>query len=353
MRDNLKYNYKVLLKFIGNVVGLIVLIGIATLGIAAIHACYCVPDYGNVSYWRYLWNFILDNAPLIGTLTGFLGIFAAFWFLGANFGISPELVWTNTNRLKVSVHNNFFWVKLTDVMVEMDFIREERDGKDIKTKKIEMNKSGVTLLYGRLAGRYYSSRYTFHSTKGFVWEEKYDKIRCRVTASHGISGIRRTEECFYTKEQVRRGVFCDGKFIPQVRMYPTSTSEFWPPEVGRMCNSLQRISESVDTALELVELSKKDEMVARVAKARDTIKQLHTEAYWRVFPSLQNNEDTLQTMSDDLFLLEYFYKTHMNLNPEHKQERKELIDRICEYMVFLGDQMDNDIKNRYKLELTK
>lgn len=342
-----KHNGRIILKFIGCVLGIIVLTGSVTLGIVAMHDYFDVPNYGSVSYWRYLWGFILENAPLIGTLTGFLGILLGFLFLGARFKISEELVWTNTNRIQVAVQNRFFCTDITDITLEMDFLREERKGKDVITQKIDMSKEDVTLLKGRLSGPE-KCNYIFHSKNGFVWNDQYTKIRCRVSAQNGISGIKRIKEQIFTREQLKRGKFIDGKFVSQNLLYPTKTSEYWDPEIGRMCDTLQRTCESIVLAIEPTTLSDSKEMISRIGNAKEQVARLQSNHMRKTFVSLQNNADTLKTLTDDLEDLRKFYQNTKNLNPANKETRKKLLDRICQYVVFLGDQMNKDINNKYK-----
>ena len=347
MRYKLTDYQKEQLRFAGRAVELIVLTGVILVSIAAVHAYYCVPDFGNVSYWRYLWNFILDNAPLIGTLTGFLGIFFGFLFLGAQFKISQELVLTNTNRIQVAVQNRFFCTDITDITIEMDFLREERNGKDVITQKIDMSKESVTILRGRLYGSA-KCNYIFHSKNGFVWNDQYTRVRCRVSAQNGISGIKRVKEEIFTREQLKRGKFVDGVFVPQNLVYPTKTSKEWDPEIGRMCNTLQRISEAIVLAIEPASMSNSKEMLDRIGNAKEQVARLRSKHMRETFASLRNNADTIKTITDDLELLHIFYQNTKNLNPSNKEKRKELLDRICKYVVFIGDQMNRDINDKYK-----
>lgn len=347
MRNRTTYYDGIILKFIGCILGWIMLFGLVTLGIAFIHSLFNVPDHGDVSYWIYLWDFLLDNAPLIGTLTGFLGIFFGFLFLGAQFKISPELVWTNTNRIQVAVQNRFFCTDITDITIEMDFLREERNGRDVITQKIEMNKESITLLRGRLYGSA-KCNYIFHSQNGFVWNDQYTKIRCRVSAQNGISGIKRIKEQIFTREQLKRGKFVDGEFVPQNLMYPTKTSEYWSPEIGRMCDTLQRISESIVSAIEPISIFNSDEMVSRIDNAKEQVTRLQSNYLQTTFASLQNNTDTIKILINELEELKKFYQNTKNLNPANKEKRKVLLDRICKYVVFLGDQMNRDIDKKYK-----
>ena len=355
----LKYNKQDILYFVCKLLRIIVLIGLILAIVVVLHYCANInPEVGeDKSWYAYLWKFILNNAPVIGILSGFVGIIAGFWAFRPKFAISDTLIWTNTNRLKVTVSNKFFFFKLTDISIEMDFIREEREGRDIRTKKIEMNKDDVSILYGRLAGLGKSSTYIFHSADGFVWDDKYDKIRCRVTAVHHISGIKRTKEEIFKFDQLKRGKLQDGKFISQVEMYTLPGQETWIPEVGRMLNKLQRVCEEMSYAITPMGFSEKTKMLERIDKSLATVSSLESNELQTMFPCLKNNADTIAHLTAQLVELQNLYKTKKNLNPENKEKRNKLIDDISKYIVFLGDQMEKDVndmyKELYKIELEK
>ena len=349
VRKYIELNYLALLSFIGMLIISAFVIALIFVVIIGVHYCAQEPKFEGVNdVCTYIEHFILDNAPVVGIISGFVGIIAAFWCFRPQFDISNTLIWTNTNRLQVSVSNNFFFSKLTDISIEMDFIREERDGRDIRTKKIEMNKDDVSILYGCLAGIGKSSTYLFHSASGFVWNDKYDKIRCRVTAVHHMSGIKRIKEAFFTQDQLKRGKLQDGQFISQVNMYTLPGQETCAPEIESMCHKLQAVCEEISYAVIPVDFSKKAEIIERIDISLKTTSTLEYEELQTMFPCLKNNADTIEHLATKLAELQNFYKTKKNLNPENKAKRKELIDDISKYIVFLGDQMNRDIDAKYK-----
>lgn len=359
MTTYLKYNKQDILCFACKLLCIIIGIGLILAIVVILHYCANInPEVEEDNSWyAYLWKFILNNAPVIGVLSGFVGIIAGFLAFRPKFDISDTLIWTNTNRLKVAVRNKFFFFKLTDVSIEMDFIRSERDGRDIRTRKIEMNKDNVSVLYGRLAGKGKSNTYLFHSANGFVWNDKYTKIRCRVTAVHHISGIKRIKEEVFEFDQLKRGILQDGKFISQVEMYTLPGQDTWIPEIGRMLNKLQTVCEEMSYAIIPMGLSDKTKMMERIDKALLTVASLESKELQTMFPCLKDNADTIAYLTTQLVELQSFYKTKKNLNPGNKEKRNKLIDDISKYIVFLGDQMEKDVndmyKELYKIELEK
>lgn len=302
-----------------------------------------------LAYTTCLYTFISNHPFSIGVASGLLGVFAAFWLLGARFTISPELVVNENNKLLVQVRNDFFMFKVIDMTIEMDFIRYERGGKDVRTQRIKLNKSNLSVLYGRCYGPS-KCHYTFHTADPFIWNSKYDEIRCRVTGLMEISNIKRIKEVFYTPQQLKPGDFVDGKYVAQKCLYSTRTSQIWSKEIESMCKYVRNSNESVSRAIEYSSLADRQQILVDIDTAYEQVKILQTSELKELFPCLEENQDAVRTLLDELLKLRGLWTIVHNMNPTNSKLLEEIGKNIREYCFYLSKQLNSDISRAYKKE---
>jgi len=319
-----------------------------------VHYTYINPSEdicaNQTTFLSYLHKFITAHPFTIGVASGLLGIFAAFWLLGARFTISPELVWLNTNKVIVQIRNDYFLFKIIDLNIELDYIRYENGEKNVRTKKIALNKDNLSILYGRCYGPS-KCYYTFRTTDPFLWDSKYDAIRCRVTGSLGLSNIKRIKEVFYCQEQLKRGELKDGKYIPRKLMYPTPYSQQWSKEIEQMCNCLWTMLNAVLKAINHDKIAERAQSIADIDIANSQIQLLQQADIQDLFPQLQNNQDTLQTLQTDLLELKKLWSTVPNLNPDNVEKISKQTQNLNKFITYLSVQMNIDITNQYRKEI--
>lgn len=319
-----------------------------------VHYTYINPSEdicaNQTTFLSYLHKFITAHPFTIGVASGLLGIFAAFWLLGARFTISPELVWLNTNKVIVQIRNDYFLFKIIDLNIELDYIRYENGEKNVRTKKIALNKDNLSILYGRCYGPS-KCYYTFRTTDPFLWDSKYDAIRCRVSGSLGISNIKRIKEVFYCQEQLKRGELKDGKYIPRKLMYPTPYSQQWSKEIEQMCNCLWTMLNAVLKAINHDKIAERAQIIADIDAANAQIQLLQQPDIQDVFPHLQNNQDSLQTLRTELENLRARWMAIKNLNPDNEETISEITKKIRKFVTYLSIQMNIDITNQYRKEI--
>lgn len=296
------------------------------------------------TFGLFIWDFLTNNSLFISLLASFIGLYIVFYALRPRYSISDKLVQSNNGILRVQITNKFLFTKLTDIHVEMVFIKWNKQLQGDRTWDIPMNKTEVSVIHGLHKGKS-KSAYIVHSESGFVWNDNYDAIRCRVIATHGISGIKRIEEKRFTKEQIIKGTFVGRQLVKEEYRYPMPNSPKWSEDIEKRCATLWKIADSVRKAITPIKIDAVN--LRTIYNAIDNVNLLKEESIKALFPSIDNNEDTIENLLQLLDELDdfYFYKT--NLNPTNKETRLSLFEKINKNITFLADQMAKDIEDYY------
>lgn len=327
----LKYNYRAVISLVVKILlwcCLFVLIGALLL---FAHNCSGEPSYSQTAtIWQYLWHFILDKAPVIGIVSSFIGIVAAFLCLRPHFHVTPHLALSNTNQLKVQICNDYLCTSLTNINVELDFVRYIHDGQSARTKRIPINKNSLSIVYGRLRG-VDKCYYTIHTEGGFVWNHKYQYIRCRVAATNGVTGIERIKEWMFQENDMQYGGFDNENFEAQ-----TQTSQI---------RGFHAIFESIFAAAEDSKDYNCAEMQRRSNEALDQINHLESGDMKELYPSLQANQDVVIFIKQQMQNLSIFYESKAQPNPANLKKRSEMIGEINANAIYLAKQMEKEIND--------
>lgn len=325
----LKFNYRVVLGLIWKLLLWCCLFALIGALLLFAHYCSGEPSYSQVdTIWQYLWHFILDNAPVIGIVSSFIGIVAAFLCLRPQFHVTPRLALSNTNQLKVQICNDYLCTSLTNINVELDFVRYIHDGQSARTKRIPINKNSLSIVYGRLKG-VDKCYYTVHTEGGFVWNHKYQFIRCRVAATNGITGIERIKEWMFQEKDMQYGGFDNENFEAQ-------------PQTSQI-RVFHAIFESIFTATEDSKEYNCAEMQRLSNAALDQIKLLESGDMNELYPSLQDNLDTVALLKEQMQNLSLYYENKKQPSPSNIKERSIIINVIKENAIYLAKQMEKEI----------
>lgn len=333
------YYAQVLLR----IIGVLFVIGLFLL-VCRLHQCKNIPSAdGGTTYGKYVVEFMLNNSLFIEILGGLLGIFVAFLLLQARFHITPILALSNTNQLKVQICNDMAYTSLTDIKVELDFIREIRGGKDRRTKRIPINKNEITIIGGRKKGSA-GCFYTVHTEPGFVWNDIYDKIRCRVSATNGITGVARVNEYYVEQKDVQYGVFEEAEFVKQDKYYADEGGELWNGEKKTKVLYLQYFVNDLLRATETNDKITNDQMLYRISRAKWQAERLERDQMLSIFPLLKEEEKIIYHLMRRLTMLEQVYKGK-KITPLNELKR-DYCAKVCnQYLIYLAKQMDEMIKN--------
>lgn len=328
------YYAQVLLR----IIGVFIVIGLFLL-VCYVHQWQDIPSASKgATYGRYVIEFMLNNSLFIEILGGLLGIFVAFLLLQARFHITPILALSNTNQLKVQICNDMTYTSLTDIKVELDFIRETRGGKDRRTKRIPINKNEITIIGGRKKGSA-GCFYTVHTEPGFVWNDKYDKIRCRVSATNGITGIARVNEYYVEQKDVQYGVFGEAEFVKQDKCYADEGSELWNGETKTKVLYIQYFVNDLLRAAETTDKITNEQMLHRILRAKWQVDRLGGEQMQSIFPLLKEEEKIIYHLKRRLTMLEQVYKGK-KITPLNELRRNYCAQVCNQYIIYLAKQMD-------------
>ncbi len=301
-----------------------------------------------ISYWVYVWNFLSNNSLLVSLIASFIGLFLVFVALQPRLSLSDKLVLSNNGLLRVGITNCHLFAKLIDIQVEMVFIRWDKQAHDERTHVIPMNRSEISVIYGLCRG-ISQSNYIVHTESGFVWNEKYDAIRCRVIATNSISNLKCVFEKRYSGAQVVRGAFVAGQIVEEKYRYPLRDSKIWNSEIKLRCEKLWQLSDSIHSVVRPIRLTN-EEVVEILEKIDRSLIFLQDEEMKKLFPSFVKNADTINEITKKLGELLVFYTGTKNLNPQHKEARKQICEKINKYFTYLADEVNRDIYDLYKAQ---
>ena len=326
-----KHNYLAVLSFIFMLLISTIVIGLFLLAVIGYHYCAKEPKFDGVNdICTYIEHFVLANAPVVGIISGFVGIIAAFWFLRPRFHMTNALALSNSNQLKLQICNDHYLTSLTDIKVELDFVRHINDGKDARTKRISINKDDLTVIYGRLKGTD-KCYYTVHTEGGFVWNNKYEYIRCRVSATNNMTGVASVEESWFKEENMQYGAFDSDRFVNYSQLSVESDFRY--------------ILKDIYIAAEPIKDINYDERIECVSNALKQMEDLETEEFQQIYPSLKCNIDVVNLIKEELQKLQLFYANRKRLNPKNVEERQQVIDKIKANAIYLAEQMNKDINH--------
>lgn len=211
--------YKSMRRVLANILNYILLIG-TIVGIMTLMVVACHFYSGLPIWWQEAIEVFNTHNVIAGFLTTILGLIFVYALLHPHITIDPTLAIyhrqegeTKSSRIeciRLQICNNGIF-DLYDVQIELKFYRESQD-EDIKTQQINLNVSEVPVLRNMLWGKKYSY-YVVSSEKSFNWDDRYTNIRCRVMATHSLSGVRTTTEHMFAKENVKEGRFYNFKFV--------------------------------------------------------------------------------------------------------------------------------------------
>ena len=300
-------------------------------------------NMSEVTPWEYIKAFPFEKSIFLGIFSSLCGVILTFYIVRPCFQLSDTLAWDNNNRLRLQITNRLWFSDLSSVSVEMYFVRIDNKSQDVKYMRIPMNEDTISIIRGKIY-RVESSNHIVHTKSGFVWDGRYENIRCRVIATHSITGVTRVVDKEYKKEDIVRGVFKKGEFVDYELRYPTTCWKTWRMEIHERCNRLWEFNEHVLRVIRPIqnvdEVSTDD-----YKKVLEDLEKFSTKHYQDMYPCILTNSDTIMFMKTEITKLKEM--SLLNLNPDNKEKRNMITVNLNKYLVFISSKMDDDIWNYY------
>lgn len=286
-------------------------------------------DYVNV-----LKTFMTDYDMISDVVSTILALYLIFVLLQPRFSISPTLVLAGNNRLRVNVRTRLYFISLHDIVIEMKFMRYDKQMDDNVLRTINLDRDEVTNIPGRLWGRR-SSFYTCYTKDAFIWplESRFDTIRCRVTATNSLSGIKRTKEITFYREDVVYGEFVNGEVEAFSQRYEENE------KVLRQYQQIRSITETL-----LLPICKQISFEQRKNYnkcALQYLKDLNNESFLNTYGDYS---DVFKSITESLEILKGF--NEKTLSPKNKKTFQKQETNLMEMVMFLSKQMSTKIKEQ-------
>ena len=302
-------------------------------------------DAEQMSFWQFIIQPREHQAFFWGIFSSVLGVVFTFYSIRPIFSMSEVLARDNNGRLRFQITNKLWFADLSNVSIEMYYVRHEDKNNDERYIPIVLREDNVSIIRSRLDGQQ-ACNYIGFTEAGFLLDSRYDVIRFRVIATHSVTGVVRVIEKEYTQKNIGRGVFRDGKFVAYESLYPTTSCKTWHDDIKKRCHTIWEVNENV---LPILLSSKTLFPISPEAynAAKQELEKLQNDPIKKAyFPCLVQNADTLASMLEKINELKALNIT--NLNPDNKKKRDDIVNKLNGYLVFLTQEMDEDVWNFYK-----
>ncbi len=300
-----------------------------------------------MSFWRFIVQPREHQAFFWGIFSSVLGVVFTFYSIRPIFSMSEVLARDNNGRLRFQITNKLWFADLSNVSIEMYYVRHEDKNNDERYVPIVLREDNVSIIRSRLDGQQ-ACNYIGFTESGFLWDSRYSVIRFRVIATHSVTGVVRVIEKEYAQKNIARGVFRDGKFVAYESLYPTTRCKTWNDDIKHRCHAIWEINENV---LPILQSSKTLFPISPEAynAAKQELEKLQNDPTKKAyFPCLAQNSDTITEMLEKINELNAL--NIANLNPDNKQKRDGIVNKLNKYLVFLTQEMDEDVWNFYKID---
>lgn len=302
---------------------------------------WCVMVILTVSITTIVWFFnsccsLSGNISMIINIIGsLLGVFAAFLLLQPRFDIG-ELVIEADSRLHIIVRNKQHLIELLNIRVELDFCQDNKLLKDKIAWPIIIDYGEMSVMYGKRCGIEDSSQIV-HSKNGFTWDPRFEYIRCRVSATHAISGITHVKETTFRRDDIYYGTFVGGNFMGLHDFYyHNSTLIDYATEI---MNCQQRVLTAALT------LPKSDYNLIWVDQALSAINHMIARVNLQFF---EDASSVIDKLKNDLIEYKDLYRMNIIIPPDIREERNNLSQKIRSSIQYLSFYANEELIQKLK-----
>lgn len=191
--------------------GYFVLIALC-IGILVSMVLICIHYEGLPLWWQQTIEVFNRHNVITGFITTIIGLIVIFVALHPHVKIAKQLASNNNNELKIQFCNKGIF-DLYDIEIELDYCYYDGNN-SFKTVKIELNENNLKILRNRFWSKRYSYYYVYSNQPAGLPPDIEDKwIRCRISATHGVSNVRTTTQREYIFKDIIKGQYINDKFV--------------------------------------------------------------------------------------------------------------------------------------------
>lgn len=175
------------------------------IGVVLLIVRVSIGDFSQGISWDNVKQFFSTHSVTSSVTGTFIGLILIFIFLRPRLYIddlSTYILLNGKTALRVQAYNMGFF-DVQNVTVQLHWYRDPAENKR-KSKKIDLFRPTTPIIKGYYTGEKTNS-YACHVRHHYMgWNKDYEGLRCRVIATHSLSGITRVYERFYTREEVEQ-----------------------------------------------------------------------------------------------------------------------------------------------------
>lgn len=154
----------------------------------------CASYKQDIDSWTMIFSF------LISLFATFFGVFLIYANLRPRLKIDSVFTKNPNGYLCVRVTNNDIF-KAYNLTAYLDFCRTDEED-IVRTKKIELKRDAIGVIRNCFSKKT-DKEYVFKSKNVFEEDEKYDRVRFRVIASHQISNVQLEFEKYCKIDEIK------------------------------------------------------------------------------------------------------------------------------------------------------
>lgn len=280
-----------------------------------------------------------------------VGVFVTFLVMRPDFKIEDTLALSVNNRLRINIKNKFFFFRLHNVSVELEFEKFDDKTQDTQSWPVKMVAPSLQVLYGRYRGNAKSSQ-TFHTQEAFVWNDDFTKLKCRVSATHAVSRITRIKEKTFRLQDIMCGEYVKGAFVSQDQRYITDA------KTQKQLNAISIFSRKVLPAslnypideYEIRQIDKKYETAIGAIKELRKEQELfqNINDYDTLFDQLEKDISCQDATNADDYGLLQIYTNNKILYGKTRERRDKLTKDVNSLVLIVSHYLERQIRKNTK-----
>ena len=284
------------------------------------------------------------SSLLLNVAGAFVALYLIYLFLKPKFEVDQTIAQGLDNRIWICVRNKSSVSKLYNLKLELSYYRFIDSEQDYDYLPIEVEEDNtITMLYSNWQNekiKQKDSFYVFHSQNAFIRDNRYDGIRCRVSATNVISNVVEIKDEYvpYKDEKgvakIKYGEFVGNKFI--------SIEEIYSPEDSDRIKKIIDFSNTMSNIL--ISTNNKQRIDAQNWEiAKRMLVKLKSE-YKDFFSELPRVQSTIDGFDKKLKEFYELITAKDIMTPEDRDCQRTLLNEMNRYLIDIVNCMAAHLK---------
>lgn len=284
------------------------------------------------------------SSLLMNVLGAFVALYLIYIFLKPKFKIDQTIAQGLDNRIWICVCNKSSVSKLYNLKLELSYYRFIESEQDYDYLPIEVEKDNtITMLYHNWQNEMIKQKdsfYVFHSLNTFIRDDRYDGIRCRVSATNVISNVVEIKDEYVTYKdakgvtKIKYGEFVGDKF--------KSIKEIYSPEESDRIKKIIEFSNTMSNIL--ISTNNKQRIDAQNWESAKLMLDKLKSDYKNLFSELSKVQSTIDGFDKKLKEFNVLITAKDIMTPEDRDCQRTLLNDMNRYLIDIVKCMTAHLK---------